>query len=96
MPTNSELAHLSDLAYREHLSKGQIIDGWEVVQTRTNEKTGFAGFAFRRVTEAGEEVVVAYRGTDGFDDAKADAQIAAQMQNDQTEDAVNLYREVRE
>jgi len=56
-------ALLSDAAYEG----GLIPTGWTLIESKSSLSTGFSAIAVQN-NETGE-VVVAYRGTDGFDDA---------------------------
>ncbi|MHB8760672.1 MAG: Mbeg1-like protein, partial [Thiobacillus sp.] len=96
MTTNNPLeiltyANLSNAAY----GKGTIPIGWTLLKTSPPSDTGFAAIAVRN--EATGEVIIAYRGTDGWNDiTNADLQLA--LQNDvpkQYPEAAAFYTDVK-
>jgi len=66
------LAKMSNQVYKD---VPQVPDGWRVLQSNIDSESGFAAVAFKSDTDG--KIVIAYRGTDGWNDAVgADTAIA--------------------
>lgn len=88
------LAKFSVLAYKDKAflqDASNLPTGW--VYATSDESGAFFGVAFKN--EATNQVIIAYRGTDGLTDGGADASIFTGSWNDQFQQGMNFVQSVK-
>lgn len=97
--THEDLKEMSIYVYND--GNGKIPDGWKLVSTDSNNKTGYYSETYKK----GKEIAIVYRGTDlsftsfletGKDFFGSDLQMAADLSPAQLKDARNTYNAIKQ
>lgn len=97
--THEDLKEMSICVYND--GNGKIPDGWKLVSTDSNNKTGYYSETYKK----GKEIAIVYRGTDSGwhhlkENAKdffgSDIKMAGMLEPNQLKDAQNTYNEIKQ